>query len=90
MRIVFSNEQTARAAVDLWEQHGFDATRDGTTVVTDCPTLWAVPVLERAIGLDQVRRLVVHDQRSPAAQHALGDSVPPGRRRTDPQPASGE
>jgi len=85
MRIMFASEQAAQSAVKLWEQHGFDATRAGKTVVTDCPTLWAVPLLDRSIGFDQVRRLDVHNRRS-AMQHPRGHAAGPitfKRRRTD-------
>jgi hypothetical protein len=59
MQITFFTEHAAQAAVRLWEQHGFSAVRLGTVVVSDCPTLWAVPIISRAIGFHQVERLDV-------------------------------
>lgn len=59
MRITFFTEQAAEAAVETWERHGFVAARTGTVVVTDCPTLWAVPIIHRTIGFHQVERLDV-------------------------------
>jgi hypothetical protein len=57
MRITFFTEEAAKAAVETWERHGFAAARSGTVVVTDCPTLWAVPIIHRTIGFHQVERL---------------------------------
>jgi hypothetical protein len=68
MRISFFTERAAQAAVEIWERHGLDAMRSGTVVVTDCPTLWAVPIINQAIGFDQVERF---DVISPGA--AAGD-----------------
>jgi len=59
MQITFFTEHAAQAAVRIWEQHGFSAVRLGTVVVSDCPTLWAVPIIRRAIGFHQVERLDV-------------------------------
>jgi hypothetical protein len=59
MRITFFTEQAAEAAVETWERHGFAAARSGTVVVTDCPTLWAVPIIHRAIGFHLVEKLDV-------------------------------
>jgi hypothetical protein len=57
MRITFFTEAAAQATVEIWKRHGFGATRVGQTVVTDGPTLWAVPVIYRHIGFDKVERL---------------------------------
>ena len=57
MRITFSTESAAEDAVEIWKRHGFTAKRSGAAVVTDCPTLWAVPVIKRTIGFDKVERL---------------------------------
>jgi hypothetical protein len=65
MRITFLTEQAAVAAVETWERHGFSAARSGTVVITDCPTLWAVPIIHRAIGFHQVERLEVIRSDSP-------------------------
>ena len=61
MRITFSTEEAAQAALDIWERHGFGATRSGAVVLTDCPALWAIPIIHRTIGFHQVERLVVLD-----------------------------
>ena len=96
MRITFASEQVAEAAVELWQRHGFAATRAGTTVVTNCPTLWAVPVLARSIGLDQVQRMIVHDRRTSTTQRSkdergnLAGPARPERRHSDrAQPIKG-
>jgi hypothetical protein len=62
VQITFSTEAAAEAAVEIWERHGFTAVRSGTTILTDCPSLWAVPIIDRTLGLHQVERL---DLRSP-------------------------
>jgi hypothetical protein len=54
MRITFSNEHSARTAANVLERYGYRASRTGTVVVTDCPTLLAVPAVERAVGLGRV------------------------------------
>jgi hypothetical protein len=66
MRITFFTEQAAQAAVETWERHGFAATRSGTVVVTDCPTLWAVPIVDRVIGFGQVERFDVLSAAKPS------------------------
>jgi hypothetical protein len=66
MRITFFTEQAAEAAVETWERHGFAAARSGTVVVTDCPTLWAVPIIHRVIGFGQVERFDVLNPAKPA------------------------
>jgi hypothetical protein len=67
MRITFFTEQAAQAAVETWERHGFAAARSGTVVVTDCPTLWAVPIIHRVIGFAQVERFDVLSPVDPAS-----------------------
>ncbi len=79
MRITFFTEQAAQAAVETWERHGFAAARSGAVVVTDCPTLWAVPIIHRVIGFGQVERLDVltpaEPARSPRADAQEGSSA---------------
>jgi hypothetical protein len=82
MRITFFTEDAARAAVEIWERHGFTATRQGTVVVTDCPTLWAVPIIKRAIGFDRVERL---DVIRPCAAVGNGKALP---KQAAPRPFS--
>ncbi len=57
MRITFSCEAAAQAAVRFIEQYGYAAAAVGSTVVTDCPALLAVPVVGRNVGLHAVERV---------------------------------
>ena len=57
MWISFSNEDTARMAVTVFERYGYRTSRFGTVVVTNCPTLLAVRAMERAVGLGRVKRM---------------------------------
>lgn len=57
MRIKFSNEHTAQAAANVFERYGYKAFRSGPVLVTNCPTLLAVPVVHRSVGLDRVQEL---------------------------------
>jgi len=57
MRVSFSNVTTARAARDVFEAYGYPAEQFGCEVVTDCPTLLALPALEKRVGLAAVERL---------------------------------
>jgi len=76
MRITFFTEEAAVAAVETWERHGFAAARSGTVVITDCPTLWAVPIIHRAIGFNQVERFdVISSTRMPSAEEQRGSSA---------------
>ncbi len=70
MRITFSTEEAARAALGIWERHGFSATRSGAVVATDCPALWAIPVIHRTIGFHQVEELVVVADSSTATKRS--------------------
>ena len=72
MRITFFTEEAAEAAVETWERHGFAAARSGAIVTTDCPTLWAVPIIHRAIGFHQVERL---DVISPTTMPNVGEQT---------------
>jgi hypothetical protein len=73
MRITFFTEQAAEAAVETWERHGFAAARSGTVVITDCPTLWAVPIIHRTIGFHQVERFDVISPNSPTRMPSAGE-----------------
>jgi len=57
MRVSFSSVTTARAARDVLEAYGYRAEQLGREVVTDCPTLLAVPAIERRVGLASVEHL---------------------------------
>lgn len=82
MRIWFFEEEVAREAASIWKRHGFSATRRGTTVTTDCPTLWAVSVIDREIGFDKVVRMeVASSAQAPASSDVAG--------LRDPSPSDG-
>lgn len=70
MRIWFFEEEAAREAAGIWKRYGYSATRRGATVTTNCPTLWAVSVIDREIGFDKVMRMEVVP---PAEPHAIAD-----------------
>jgi hypothetical protein len=57
MRISFSNEATARAAVAVLEQYGYHATPKGAAIETECPPLLAVPAVGNAVGLHQIEEV---------------------------------
>lgn len=57
MRIKFSNEHTAQAAANVFERYGYKAFRSGTMLVTDCPTLLAIPVVHRAVGFARIEKV---------------------------------
>jgi hypothetical protein len=57
MRISFSNEATARAAVAVLEKYGYHVTPKGAAIETECPALLAVPVVGNAIGLHQIEEV---------------------------------
>ena len=54
MRISFSNEATARAAVAVLEHYGYQATPKGAAIEAECPALLAVPAVGKAVGLHQI------------------------------------
>ncbi len=45
LRVSFSSMTTARAAVNELEAYGYSAKQFGCDVVTDCPTLLAIPAI---------------------------------------------
>src|SRR5436190_1776093 len=57
MRVTFSSTTAARAAVKVLESYGYPAEVNGTEVQTCCPTLLAIPAIEKRVGLGQVQRL---------------------------------
>ena len=57
MRVSFSSMTTARAAASVLESFGYAARQYGTEVVTDCPTLLAVPAIEKRVGLAEIQQL---------------------------------
>jgi len=76
MRISFSNEATARAAVAVLEKYGYKTTPLGAVIDTECPALLAVPVVAKALGLHHVEKVQLADapmepQRARAASGLL-------------------
>jgi hypothetical protein len=67
MRITFANDVAARDAARILEQYGYSATPTGSSVETDCPTLLGVPVVGRAVGLDQIEQVQLAPPRLPRA-----------------------
>lgn len=57
LRISFSTMTTARAAVNVLEAYGYSAKQFGCNVVTDCPTLLAIPAIQKRIGFAEIERL---------------------------------
>ena len=80
MRITFSTEEAAQAALDICERHGFGATRSGAVVVTSCPALWAIPIIHRTIGFHQVERLFVLDSPMATKRALPEEPTAPGSR----------
>jgi hypothetical protein len=70
MRITFSNEKAAQAAVRILGQYGYSATPAGPAVMTDCPPLLALPTVHRSIGFEQVETLHL-------AEGSLPEPAPP-------------
>jgi hypothetical protein len=57
LRVSFSSMTTARAAVNVLGAYGYWAQQQGRDVVTDCPTLLAVPTIQKRVGLSEVERI---------------------------------
>jgi hypothetical protein len=57
MRVSFSSMSTARAAVTVLEAYGYWAKQIDRDVITDCPTLLAVPTIQKRLGLAEVEHL---------------------------------
>jgi len=56
LRVSFSSMTTARTAVKVLETYGYSAEQRGGDVVTDCPTLLALPVIQQRIGFAEIER----------------------------------
>jgi hypothetical protein len=48
---------TALAAVKVLEAYGYSAKLFGRDVVTDCPTLLAIPAIQNRVGFGEIERL---------------------------------
>ena len=57
LRVSFSSVTKARAAVRVLEDYGYSTKQLGREVVTDCPTLLALPAIEKRVGFAGVERL---------------------------------
>jgi len=57
LRVSFSSMTAARAAVNVLEAYGYSARQLGREVVTDCPTLLAIPAIQKRVGLAEIERL---------------------------------
>jgi len=57
MRVSFSSMTTASAAAKVLEAYGYSATLEGKDLVTNCPTLLAVPAIEKRVGLAAIEQL---------------------------------
>jgi hypothetical protein len=57
LRVSFSTMTTARAAVHVLEAYGYSARQSGCDVVTDCPTLLAIPAIQKRVGFGEIERL---------------------------------
>jgi hypothetical protein len=57
LRVSFSTMTAARAAVNVLEAYGYSAKQFGCDVVTDCPTLLTIPLIQKRIGFAEIERL---------------------------------
>jgi hypothetical protein len=64
MRVSFSNTNLAGIAVGVLEAYGYSATQIGTSVLTDCPTLLAVPAIAKHVGLAEIEGVDVSGTRA--------------------------
>jgi hypothetical protein len=78
MRVSFSSTNLAEIAVGVLEAYGYSATQLGTAVITDCPTLLAVPAIAKHVGLAKIEGVdisaataVPRDAMGGAAPHAI-------------------
>ena len=77
MRVSFSSEVTARAARNVLEAYGYSAEQLGRELVTDCPTLLAVPAIKKSVGLAAIEHLDLTGRElgTGADAHAAGTPV---------------
>jgi hypothetical protein len=64
MRVSFSNTNLAEIAVGVLEAYGYSATQIGTAVLTDCPTLLAVPAIAKHVGLAKIEGVDISGRRA--------------------------
>jgi hypothetical protein len=71
MRVSFSSVTAARAVANALAAYGYVAKQLGREVATSCPTLLAVPIICRLVGLADIERLDL----SAGAAGAAGDEA---------------
>ena len=57
MRVTLSTMTAARSVRTVLESYGYSAKQVRRDVLTDCPTLLALPAIERQVGLAAIDRL---------------------------------
>ena len=83
LRVSFSSMTTARAAVHVLEAYGYSAKQCGGDVVTDCPTLLALPAIQKRVGFAEVERLEFLPR--PSSLESTAElSLPPSAPRAEP------
>jgi hypothetical protein len=75
LRVSFSSMTAARAAVSVLEAYGYAARQFGRDVVTDCPTLLAVPAIQKQVGLADIERL---DLKGRSSVESMAELCPAG------------
>lgn len=78
MRVSFSSEVTARAARSVLEAYGYSAVQLGRELVTDCPTLLAVPAIKRSVGFAAIEHLDLTGRELGTGAHAHAAGAPAG------------
>jgi hypothetical protein len=63
LRVSFSSVTKARAAARVLDEYGYAAKQIGREVVTDCPTLLALPAIEKRVGFADIERLELNGRR---------------------------
>jgi hypothetical protein len=75
LRVSFSSETTARAAVNVLAAYGYAAKQLGRDVLTECPPLLAIPAMQKQVGIGQIERLDLNG-RTESTPAVLGDTPP--------------
>jgi hypothetical protein len=83
LRVSFSSMTTARAAVNVLEAYGYSAKQFDRDVVTDCPTLLALPAIQKRVGFAEIERL---DLRGGTGSSELTDGFSAPPRATPAEP----
>jgi len=73
--VSFSSMTAARAAVSVLEDYGYAARQFGCDVVTDCPTLLAIPAIQKRVGFAEIERL---DLRGSGSVEPMAELFPTG------------